>query len=168
MGMAAILGMWPGPFELTFFLPSHGGAIWNLDSIGLVVSKEKKMLNLSDLGPRSISDLDLWYSYRSMYLFVNSIYQLWYHWLQWFLKNPSFYLFPIQKSKRYQIWHCCKICQGQPRVIIWTNLVVHEHPMQHTKLEGYRPFGSGEEYVLRFLPCMCMAVILVMWPGPFE
>ena len=41
MGMAAILVMWPGPFEQTFVPPSHGDSIWNLASIGLVVSEEK-------------------------------------------------------------------------------------------------------------------------------
>ena len=40
--------------------------------------------------------------------------------------------------------------------------------MQHTKFQGHRPFGSGEEDFLRFLPYMGMAAILVMWPGPFE
>ena len=30
---------------------------------------------------------------------VNCIYQLWHHRLQWFLKNPLFYLFPIQMQK---------------------------------------------------------------------
>ena len=34
MGMAAILVMWPGPFEQTSF-------IWNLTLIGPVVSQEK-------------------------------------------------------------------------------------------------------------------------------
>ena len=41
MGMAAILVMRPGPFEQTFFPPSHGGSIWNLASIGPVASEEK-------------------------------------------------------------------------------------------------------------------------------
>ena len=47
---------------------SHGGATWNLASIGLEVSKEKKLenVNLSDHEWRSI---DLWYSYRLMYSF---------------------------------------------------------------------------------------------------
>ena len=58
--------------------------------------------------------------------------------------------------------------QGQPRVIIWINLVVLKHPMLHTKIQGHRPFGSGEEDFLRFLPYMGMAAILVKWPGPFE
>ena len=40
--------------------------------------------------------------------------------------------------------------------------------MLHTKFQGHRPFGSGEEDFLQFLPYMGMAAILVMWPGPFE
>ena len=42
MGMADILVVWPGPFEQTFVPPSHGDPIWNLASIGALVS-EKKM-----------------------------------------------------------------------------------------------------------------------------
>ena len=68
MGMVALLVMWTGPFEQTFILPSNGGLTWNLASIGLTVAKEKKFenVNLSDPGPRSMNDLDLWYSYRFM------------------------------------------------------------------------------------------------------
>ena len=40
--MVAILVIWPGPFEQTFAPLFHGGSIWNLASIGPVVS-EKKM-----------------------------------------------------------------------------------------------------------------------------
>ena len=40
--------------------------------------------------------------------------------------------------------------------------------MLHTKFQGHRPFGSGEEDFWGFLPYMGMAAILVMWPGPFE
>ena len=43
-----------------------------------------------------------------------------------FWKIHCFIFFPL-KSIRDQIWHCCKICQGQPRVIIWANLVVLKH-----------------------------------------
>ena len=46
MGMAAILVMWPGPFEQTFVHPSQGGSIWNLASIGPVVSDEKMFENV--------------------------------------------------------------------------------------------------------------------------
>ena len=34
--------------------------------------------------------------------------------------------------------------------------------MLHTKFQGHRPFGSGEEDVLMFLLYMGMAAILVM------
>ena len=84
-----------------------------------------------------------------------------------FWKIHCLIFFPY-KSIRDQIWPCRKICQGQSRVIIWTNLVVLEHPMLHTMLQGHRPFVSGEEDFLRFLPYMGMAAMLVMWPGPFE
>ena len=40
--------------------------------------------------------------------------------------------------------------------------------MLPTKFQGYQPLGSGEEDLLRFLPYMGMAAILVMWPGLFE
>ena len=78
-----------------------------------------------------------------------------------------FTFFPY-KSIRNQIWPCRKISQGQPKVIIWINLVVLEHQMPHTKFEGHQPFGSREEDFLRFLPYKGMEAILVMWPGPFE
>ena len=58
--------------------------------------------------------------------------------------------------------------QGQPRVIIWTTLVELPYTMLHTKFQGHRSIGSGEEDFLRFLPYMGMAAMLVMWPRPFE
>ena len=61
-----------------------------------------------------------------------------------FWKIHCFTFFPY-KSIRDQIWPCRKICQGQPRVIIWANLVVLKHLMMHTKMQGHWPFGSGEE-----------------------
>ena len=42
--------------------------------------------------------------------------------------------------------------QGQPRVIIWTTLVELPYTMLHTKFQGHRSIGSGEEDFLRFLP----------------
>ena len=41
MGMAAMLVMWPRPFEQLFFPKEPGGCIWNLVAIGPVVSEEK-------------------------------------------------------------------------------------------------------------------------------
>ena len=61
-----------------------------------------------------------------------------------FWKIYCFTFFPY-KSIRNQIWPCRKISQGQPRVIIWANLVVLKHPMMHTKVQGHWPIGSGEE-----------------------
>ena len=41
MGMAAMLVMWPRPFEQLFFPKGPGGCIWNLVAIGPGVSEEK-------------------------------------------------------------------------------------------------------------------------------
>ena len=38
--------------------------------------------------------------------------------------------------------------------------------MLHTKFRENRSTGSGEEDFLRFLPCMGVAAMLVMRPGP--
>ena len=38
--------------------------------------------------------------------------------------------------------------------------------MLHTKFQGHRFIGSGEEDFLRFLPYMGMAAMLVMRPDP--
>ena len=63
MGIAAILVMWPKPFEVTSTLPSHQSTTWNLASIGLAVIEEKKFENIESewLGPMSMDDLDMWY-----------------------------------------------------------------------------------------------------------
>ena len=79
----------------------------------------------------------------------------------------NFHFFPY-KSLCDQIWPWRKMGQGQPRVIIWTTLVVLPYTMLHTKFQGHGSTGSGEEDFLRFLPYMGMAVIMVMWPRPFE
>ena len=50
MDIAAILVMWPGPFEQTFVPPSHGGSIWNMTLIGPVVSEEKMFKSVDDGG----------------------------------------------------------------------------------------------------------------------
>ena len=41
VGMAAILVMWSRPFEYFFFPKGPGGCIWNLVTIGPVVSEDK-------------------------------------------------------------------------------------------------------------------------------
>ena len=49
MGRAAILVMWPGPFEQTFIPLSQGGYTWNLASIDPVVSEEKMFENVDNV-----------------------------------------------------------------------------------------------------------------------
>ena len=61
-----------------------------------------------------------------------------------FWKIHRFHFFPY-KILSEQNWPCSKIGQGQPRVIIYINLVVPEYPMLQTKFQGLRPYGSGEE-----------------------
>ena len=116
---------------------SKGGATWNLASMGLVVSKEKKFESIVSEWP--CTKVNEW----PWLLIV--IYQLWHHRLQQFQKNPFFFTFFQYKSIRDQIWPCRKIDQSQPRVIIWTNLVVLEHPMLLYKFQDYQPFGSRKE-----------------------
>ena len=69
-----------------------------------------------------------------------------------FWKINCFTFFPY-KSIRGQIWPCNKIGQGQPRVIIWTNLVVIKHLMLHIKFQGHWPFGSGEDGFYHIWAC---------------
>ena len=60
--------------------------------------------------------------------------------------NVHCFTFSPYKSIRDQIWPCRKIGPVQPRVIIWTNLVVLEYPMLHFEFQGHWPFGSGEDF----------------------
>ena len=57
------------------------------------------MLNLSDPRPRSMYDLDLWYSYRLMNSFSLTVSTNFDIINYKFLKNPLFYIFPLQKHK---------------------------------------------------------------------
>ena len=60
------------------------------------------------------------------------------------LKNQQFSLFPIDKPVT-KFWPCCKIGQGQPTVIIWTNYDGQESPMRHTNFrwKSVHQFRSG-------------------------
>ena len=49
-------------------------------------------------------------------------------------------------------------------VKICTTLIVLPYTMLHAKVQGHCCIGSGAEDLLRFLPCMGMAAILVMCP----
>ena len=61
MGMVAILGD-INHLYTCFHSPFHGASTWNLASISLAVSKEKKLENVSALEPKSVNDLDRCYS----------------------------------------------------------------------------------------------------------
>ena len=59
--------------------------------------------------------------------------------------------------------------QVQPRIIIWTTLVVLQYTMLYNKFQGHWSIGSEEEEFFQvFLSYMGMAAILVTWPRPFE
>ena len=81
------------------------------------------------------------------------------------IENLNFSKHSPFKCIRKQIWPWR---QGQPRIILWTNLVGSTTPMLHTKSQGHRPSGSGEEDFNWFLPYMGVVAIMVMWPEPFE
>ena len=110
----------------------------------------------------------LWYSYRFMYSFS----QLHLPTLtsQTTIVSEKSIVLPFSpyKSIMDQIWPCRKIGQGQPRIIIWANLVVLEYPMLHTNFQGHRSAFWFQRRFLRFLPYMGMAAILVMSPWLFE
>ena len=153
MGMAAILVMWPRPFEQFFFPKGPGSCIWNWVAIGQVVSEEK----LFDIveGQTDGRMTKPVYTISSPRAFGSDE-----------LKINNFHFFPY-KSLCDQIWPWRKMGQGQPRVINWTTLVVLPYTMLHTKFQGHWSIGSGEEDYLRFLPYMGMAATLVMWPNSF-
>ena len=66
MGLDAI-----GTFEQIFIPTSHGGSIWNLASNGLVYFEEEVWKCwVSDLGQRSLNDLDLGLSCRHVLIYL--------------------------------------------------------------------------------------------------
>ena len=130
-----------------------GGSTWNFASIGLAVSEEKKFANVESEWPWTLT-FNIHIGSCTHLVNCNSFWQI------------HCFMFFLYKSTRDQIWPCRKIGQGQPRVIIWANLVVLEHSMLHTKIQGHILFSSGEDGS-KFLPYMGMTVILVMLPGPF-
>ena len=78
-----------------------------------------------------------------------------------FQKIHNFHFFSY-KSLCDQILPLCKMGQCQPRFIICITLVELPYIMLHTKFQGHRSIGSGEEDFLRFLTHMGMAAMLVM------
>ena len=139
MSMVAILVIWHKPFELTFIPPSHGKSTWNLASIGLAVSKEKKFENVESEWPwTKVNEWSWPLTFTNVHLVVSTSFDV--------TDYNSLFLY---RSIRDQIWPCHKIGQGQSRIIIWINLVVIKYLMLHTKFQGHRPFGSREEDFLK-------------------
>ena len=137
--------------------------------------KEVENIESERFGPRSMIDLDPWYSYRFMHTFS------WLHLPTLISKTTivsekiqCFTFFPI----RVQIWPCRKIGEGHSRVIIITNLVVFQYPMLHTNFQSHRPFGSREDdcflcfyhiWVWRpYWSCDLNHVIKFSFPHPME
>ena len=139
LGMADILVIWTGPFE-QIFVPQfpwkiHMKFCFNQPSCfsGKALSKCWIQVTLVQ-GQWMTLTFDIHTgSCTQLTASTNSF---------WNIHCLTF--FPY-KSINGQIWPCREIGKGQPRVIIWINLVVLEHPVLHTKFLGHWPFGSGEE-----------------------
>ena len=67
--------------------------------------------------------------------------------------NKHCYLFPI--------WPCRKIGQGQPRVTVWTKLVVLENPMMHANFKTSSAVWFRSRRVLSFLPYIYMGMATI-------
>ena len=163
----AILAMWPDAHEKTFIPPSNTGSTFSLLSISLAVLEEKVKKKTESEESRTKVSKWSW-----PLVFIKNhlgycIYQLWMSQATIASGKSTVCLFHIQKPM-WPISPYCKIGQGQPRVIIWTNLKEPESRMLHIKFQGHRPFSSWEEDIQRFLPYMAMAAGLVMWPRPYE
>ena len=109
---------WPSGFWENYVL------IYWLDS-----KAERSKVNLWNLFIATDS-LDLTYQVRIMTLASTAF------------KKSTFIFFQF-KCIRKQILPWCEVGQGQPRIIIWTNLVGPTSQMLHTKSQGHRPPGSG-------------------------
>ena len=117
---------------------------WPSDFWGEAVWKCWQIFNQSDLKPRSLNDLGLWYSQRCMKHLLS--YHTDYH---CFGKIQCFMFSPF-KISRAQIWPPQKIGQGQPRVTICINFVILSNLMLHTKFQGNQPSDSEEDDFSRF------------------
>ena len=146
-GMKASLVTWYKPFILAFIHISHEGSTWNMVSIGLVFSDEKKFEIVEMEWPwTKVNEWPWPLIFIKFHVLIKLTASTNFDIidLDSFWKIHCFTFFPY-KSIRDQIWPCRKLGQGQPRVIIWINLVVLKHPMLHTKFQGHWPFGSKEE-----------------------
>ena len=136
--MGMVMVMWHGTFEKKSFPISHGGSIpvlifgFNRPS-GFWRKRSLKMLNWVTLDKGQWITLTLGSHKVSCTHLFDCMYQF-----------NSLIVFPYM-NKRDQIWPCCKICQCQPRLIIWIHMVVLEYQILHTQFQCHQPFGSIEE-----------------------
>ena len=109
------------------FPTSHGGSIWNLNFNSFCfLSEEDKFENVES--EWSWTKVNEWpwpwvviNCHLIIYLTIFTNFHL--TGFNSFSEIYSLSIFPYT-SKRDQIWPCCKTDQGQPRVMIWINLVV--------------------------------------------
>lgn len=85
--------------------------------------------------------------------------------LQFFLKNAGFYVFPID-NLRDNI--CFQICQGEPTVSLWTNLVVLSDLILDAEFHGNWTTSNGKKYFFQFKPYMAQGSYWVLWPESFQ
>ena len=160
--MEASLAKWPGPFEQVWGPILPRCCIWNLIKISSVVSMEKfenvdKHTILLTVGKGHwMTIFDILRCACSTYFHFTK-----YHCFEK-MQCLTFSPFNIPRDQISSSW---KMCQGKPRVTIWTNLIALSHLMLHTKFQAS---GSGEEDCLRFSPFIGIVAILFLRPGPFE
>ena len=127
MGLEVILVMWPRTIARFFIPTSHGGSIWNLDSNGHVFFEEKKFENVESEWPWTKVTEWPWpwiviNCYVLIYLTICTSFHL--TGFNSFLEIYSLSIFPY-KSKRDQIWPCCKIVTWAANSVvrgrIWPN-----------------------------------------------
>ena len=146
MGTAVLKQRINGPVSLT----------WDPVSFWITLDKDQRMTLTSGTCTAPCTHL-IYYIYHLLIIDFNSFWVI-HHWS----------VFP-HKCIRNQSWLLHKKMKGQPRVIIWRNLVVLECPVLYIMFQPHLPDNSKEEDFLRFLPYMGMVAILVMWPaGSFE
>ena len=169
MGMAAILVMWHESFVLTFILPSLEGSTWNMVSIGLVFFEEKKFENVESEWPWT--KVNEW-PWPLIFITVRVLIYLtastkWYYRLKQFLKNPLFYLFPVQKHKGPNL--TLPQHRSRPTQCHYPNKIGRTRaPNAVYQVSRSSAFWFRRRRFLSVLPYIGMVAILVMWPGLFE
>ena len=85
--------------------------------------------------------------------------------LHFFLKNAGFYAFPID-NLRDNI--CFQICQGEPTVSLWTNLVVLSHLILDAEFHGNWTTSNGQKSIFQLKSYMAQRSYWVLWPESFQ